>query len=78
MLRLKDEKLKEKDELLCTRNLAQKAKLRNKVMLPPCFLPFSSIFFQDKIIKMRDREIAILRETMEQETESEEEAENND
>ena len=37
------------------------------------------VFFQDEIIKMRDREIAILRETMAHETESEdEEAENKD
>ena len=93
MLRLKDEKLKEKDLLLRTlqsrdpnsvtlarKNQAQKAKLKNKVMIPQIYLPpFILVFFQDEIIKMRDREIAILRETMAHETESEdEEAENKD
>ena len=73
MLRFKDELLKERESLLRTlqsqdcssvtlarRNQAQKAKLKNK----------------EEIIKMRDREIAILRETMKNETESEDEAEN--
>ena len=86
MLRLKDEQLKEKDSLLRTlhsqdtnsvtlarRNQAQKAKLRNKVMIPPFFLPPLLVSFQDEIIKMRDREIAILRETMAHETESKDE-----
>ena len=54
MLRLKDEKLKEKDLLLRTlqsrdpnsvtlarKNQAQKAKLKNKVMIPQIYLPLS-------------------------------------
>ena len=81
--------MKEKDSLLralqspdfnsvalARKNQAQKAKLRSKVIndLSNLFLISLSIFCQDEIIKMRDREIAILKETMKQETESEEEA----
>ena len=90
MLRLKDETLKERESLLRTlqnqdcnsvtlarRNQAQKAKLKNKVIIPNKF-PSLSSFLQEEIIKMRDREIAILRETMKYETESEDEPENSD
>ena len=91
MLRLKDEKLKERDLLLRTlqsqdsnsvtlarKNQAQKAKLKSQVMrffFKICF-DSSFVFVQDEIIKMRDREIVILRETMKREAESEDEAEN--